>query len=143
MIYNSLNAFDREKAKARFEKLIKKRATFDLTEKQNPKEADIRSGQQNKTVHLWFSVMADFFGYTSNDDCKRDAKRAILGQLSYDNPLTGKTELRDYETHLMTVSELGSFMNKFKIWALSDHGCYLPYFGDPGYDEMVQMHKNR
>lgn len=143
MLYNTLNAFDREKSKVHFDKLIRKNATFELTEKQKPKEEDIRTGQQNKTIHMWFSVMADFFGYTSKEECKRDVKRAVLGQVPYDNPLTGKMELKDYETHLMSISELSSFMDKFKIWAQSEHGCYLPYYGDAGYNEMVQMYKNR
>ena len=70
---------------------------------------------------MWFSVMADFFGYVSKDDCKRDVKRAILGQIPYNNPITEKLELKDYETHLMTISELSNFMDKFKVWAQSEH----------------------
>lgn len=43
----------------------------------------------------------------------------------------------DYKTSEMSTSELSSFMDKMKMWAQSELGCYLPYFGDPGYEEMV------
>ena len=43
----------------------------------------------------------------------------------------------------MSASELSSFMDKMKIWAQSELGCYLPYFGDPGYEEMVAEYNGK
>lgn len=143
MIYNPTNPFEREKAKAYFEKLINSNKTFELTEKRIPVEEDTRTGQQNKTIHFWFSVLADELGYLSKEDLKRDVKRAILGQKECMNHMTGKIELQDFETHLMSVTELRHFMDKLKIWAQTEHGCYLPYYNDVGYKEMVQEYKNR
>lgn len=143
MLYNSSSDFDAEKAKVYLGKLISKKATIEIIEKRKPTDEDIRTGRQNNTVHMWFSVMADFIGYTSKDDCKRDIKRVILGQKEFANQLTGEIGFEDYETHTMSVGELSRFMDKFKIWAQQEHGCYLPYFGDPGYSEMIQEYKNR
>ena len=43
----------------------------------------------------------------------------------------------------MSTSELSSFMDKMKIWAQSELGCYLPYFGDPGYEEMASEYNGK
>jgi hypothetical protein len=43
----------------------------------------------------------------------------------------------------MSISELSSFMEKMKIWADQELGVYLPMWSDPGYEELVQMYKNR
>lgn len=143
MILNTMNAFDRKKAEVYFHKLITKRAVIELTEKHKPTEDELRTKQQNKTIHMWFAVVADDLGYTSTEDCKRDVKRAVLGQQEYFNTITRKIELKDYETHLMNISELANFMNKFKIWAQTELGIYLPYYKDAGYQEMCQMYQNR
>ena len=43
----------------------------------------------------------------------------------------------------MTVQELSSFMDRMKAWAATDLGIYLPYWKNPGYEEMIEMYKNR
>lgn len=136
--YDTSNTLEKEQFKARASFLADSGKIVELSEKK-PR----RTNQQNRTIHMWFAVMADFLGYTSIEDCKRDIKRAILGQIEYRNEITGKVELKDYETHLMNISELSSFMDKFKIWAISELGCYLPYYGDAGYEEMTNEYKNR
>ncbi|MEG1685955.1 MAG: hypothetical protein RR319_08460 [Bacteroides sp.] len=143
MLFHPSNAFEREKSKTYLEKMLKGTSPFEITQKRELSEEDIRTNRQNRTIHLWFSVMADFIGYTSKEECKRDVKRVILGQKPYSNPLTGQLEQVDYETHLMSISEISSFMEKFKIWAQQEYGCYLPYFGDAGYNEMVKEYKNK
>ena len=86
---------------------------------------------------MWVQVIADHAGYTSFENCKRDIKRALLGTKGEANRFTGEIQQVDYKTSEMSTSELSSFMDKMKIWAQSELGCYLPYFGDPGYEEMA------
>ena len=111
-----------------------------MKEKKRP---DKRTLDQNNLFHLWVSVIADDLGYTDKEACKRDIKRTILGQKEDVNRLTGEVIQVDYRTSEMTVSELASFMDKMKAWVGTDLGIYLPYWKDPGYEEMYQMYKNR
>jgi hypothetical protein len=101
------------------------------------KDVESRTPNQNALFHVWVAVFADHAGYESRADCKRDVKRVILGQKEYVNRLTGEIEKEDYETHLMDTKQMSGLMDRFKAWALSEHGCYLPYYGDPGYEEMM------
>ena len=86
---------------------------------------------------MWVQVVADHIGYTSLENCKRDIKRTLLGTREEANRITGEIQQVDYQTSAMTTAELSSLMDKMKIWAQTDLGCYLPYFGDPGYEEMT------
>lgn len=70
-------------------------------------------------------------------------KRKLLGRKPVVNIITGETDWEDYKTSEMSVAELSSFMEKFKMFAQTDFGCYLPYYGDVGYEEMMREYKNR
>lgn len=132
MFYDLDKEADRPKYKARCNYLYEHRKKVELTEKE-----PTRTDRQNNTAHLWFRVMAKEIGYADMEECKRDVKRAVLGMEEYMNKATGKVERRDFETHKMTVKQMADFMEKFKTWAMAEWHCYLPYFGDPGYDEMM------
>lgn len=140
MIFHTANAFEREKAKVYFNRLLNQRRDIEVKEK---KRSDKRTLDQNNLFHLWVSVIADDIGYTDKEACKRDIKRTILGMKEDVNRITGEVIQVDYRTSEMTVSELASFMDKMKAWAGTDLGIYLPYWKDPGYEEMYQMYKNR
>jgi len=135
MRYDFSNIFDCQKARVYLEKLISDKEKAELTKK-NKK----RTLSQNALFHVWVAVFAEFSGYESKDECKIQIKRKILGQYPKFNRLTGNEEMMDYETHLMDTKQLSDFMDKFKIWANVEFGCYLPYFGDAGYEEMVQKY---
>ena len=132
MIFNLSNTFDVERAKAYLGRLTEKKAKAELTEKRPARTLD-----QNALFHVWIAVFADFAGYGSRQDCKRDVKRVILGQRECVNRLTGEVEKTDYETHLMDTGEMSGLMDRFKTWAMTEYGCYLPYRYDPGYEEMI------
>lgn len=132
------NAFDRERAITYFNKIIKSGEFIEVSMKRKQ-----RTLNQNALFHLWIQVIADHAGYTSLEDCKRDVKRALLGMREDMNKITGETQMVDYQTSSMTTSELSSLMDKMKVWAQTDLGCYLPYFGDPGYEEMYQQYCRR
>lgn len=136
MIFNTCNTFDRKKAEVYFEKLISSGKIIELSEKRKA-----RTLNQNALFHLWVQVVADHVGYTSFENCKRDIKRTLIGTKEDVNQITGEIQQVDYKTSEMTTSELSSFMDKMKIWAESDLGCYLPYFGDPGYEEMAKEYR--
>lgn len=138
MVFNTRNAFDRERAITYFNKIIKSGEFIEVSMKRKQ-----RTLNQNALFHLWIQVIADHAGYTSLEDCKRDVKRALLGMREDMNKITGETQMVDYQTSFMTTSELSSLMDKMKVWAQTDLGCYLPYFGDPGYEEMYQQYCRR
>jgi hypothetical protein len=138
MIFKLSNKFDAERARAYLSKLIARGGTAELTEKRPARTLD-----QNALFHVWIAVFADFAGYESKADCKRDIKRVILGQREYVNRLTGEIERTDYETHLMDTKQMSVLMDRFKSWALSEQGCYLPFYGDIGYEEMMNEYYNR
>lgn len=140
MIFNTAIDCERMKAEAYFRRLVAQRKDIEVKERRGSGK---RTLDQNALFHLWVSVIADDLGYTDKEACKRDVKRTILGMKDDVNRLTGEVIQVDYRTSDMTVPELASFMDKMKAWAQSDLGIYLPYYGDPGYDEMYKQYKNR
>lgn len=137
-IFKSANTFEAERAKAYVLKLIAQKETFAIETK-----AKQRTPDQNALFHLWVKVIADEVGEPSFDRCKRDIKRTILGMKEGVNRFTGEVMVDDYKTSEMTVGELSSFMDRMKAWAQTELGCYLPYYKDPGYEEMVNEYKYR
>lgn len=139
MLYDLDSPLDQERARVRLESLIARRRTVELTEKTGRK----RTSEQNALLHLWLSVIADELGYTDKERCKRDVKRTLLGQREDVNRLTGEVIQVDYKTSEMTTAELSALMEKLKAWAQTDLGIYLPYYGDPGYEELEREYRNR
>lgn len=138
MKFNLANEFDREKFKLRCNALYDKKCSVELTEKK-----DNRTTDQNSLFHFWIKVFADEVGYLSFEDCKADIKKHLLGMRESINKVTKQTEMRQIDTHTLSVTEMSAFMDKFKIWAQNDYGCYLPYYGDAGYEEMINYYKNK
>ena len=137
MLFDTRNSLQRAQGQAYYESLCRRGSLVEMNDKRAmPK----RTSQQNRTVHMWFGVFADFTGNPSRQDTKEQVLRAILGRRPRHNPYTGQDEMVDYHTHEMTVDELSAFMDKFKAWAMAEYGCYLPYYGDPGYEEMARMY---
>ena len=136
MIYDLNSDFDVKRADLRYEKLKSQRKKVEIAEVQNR-----RNNDQNALFHAWVAVYANHCGDLNFDECKRDIKRHLLGMKERLSKITGKVEYDDYETSKMTEREMADFMGKFKEYAGTEY-CYLPYFKDPGYEEMMQ-HYNR
>lgn len=136
MIYDLSREADVIKARVRFDFLVKNKKKVEIIER----KAKPRSLSQNALFHTWVKVVADHVGYTDLEDCKRDVKRHLLGTTEETNRLTGEVITCDYRTSRMDSKEMSSFMDKMKAWASTDLGIYLPYFGDPGYDEMINAY---
>lgn len=138
MKFNLSNALDRAKFKLKVNSFYEKKSTVELTEKKTNRTLD-----QNSLFHLWIKVFADDVGYVSLTDCKADVKKHFLGMRESENKFTGVTEYRQIDTHTLSVGEMSAFMDKFKIWAQNEFSCYLPYFGDAGFEEMNDYYKNK
>ena len=97
---------------------------------------EARNLSQNALYHLWMKVLADEIGFSSPEDAKRDVKRHLLGMREVANQLTGEIEKEDYQTSQFSKAEMSAFMDQVKTWAMADLNVYLPYVGDPGYEEL-------
>lgn len=136
MIYDLSREADVIKARVRFDYLVRNKKKVEIIER----KAKPRSLSQNALFHAWVKVVADHVGYTDLEDCKRDVKRHLLGTTEETNRLTGEVITCDYRTSRMDSKEMSSFMDRMKAWAATDLGIYLPYFGDPGYEEMINAY---
>jgi len=134
MIYDFKNEFDTKRADMRYEKLKREGKVVEITEIKNK-----RSDDQNALFHTWIAVFANFTGELDFNNCKKDVKRHLLGMKERYSQITGKIEYDDYETSKMTEPEMSDFMSKFKEFA-GAYGCYLPYWKDAGYEEMMQQY---
>ena len=133
MRYDLSNKLDVAKFDTYSERLKRDGKKVELTEKRK------RTLSQNDTFHMWVAVFADFIGETNFEECKSDIKRHLLGMRERYSKITGKVEFEDFETSKMNTKEMSDFMDKFKIWAQQE-GCYLPYWKDAGYEEMMQQY---
>jgi len=131
MKYNPKSPLDKRQAEVYFNRLINGTEVFEL------KVYKRRNNDQNALLHAWIRVLQDHLGYTSFEDCKRDVVREILGQRNYRNPLNGLIEQTDYRTSEMEQSVMSDLMTKLKAWAQEELGCYLPYFKDAGFEELM------
>ena len=100
---------------------------------------EARNLSQNALFHLWMRVLGEELGHKDLEDIKRTVKRHILGMREVVNVLTGEIEHEDYQTSSMTKPEMAKFMDDVKTWAMADLNVYLPYIGDPGYEELTRM----
>jgi hypothetical protein len=138
MRYDFSKRLDVQSARAYLEKLISEGCTSVTV----TKKKKLHSIGQFGLFHIWVRIIAEYVGYLSPDECKRDIKRVLLGTRLVLNKFTGNEEQVDYETHLFSVEEMSGFMDKMKIWAQTELGVYLPYEGEDGYYEMLERYCN-
>ena len=136
MKYDFSKPFDIERCKAFLNKLIEKRAKVELTQKREK-----RTLNQNSLFHAWIRVFQEHTGEPSFEDCKRDVKRVILGVREVVNKFTGEVQTDDYRTSQMDTRQLSDFMQKFKAWADTEFGCYLPTPDDIGFEDMIEQYE--
>jgi len=136
MFYNLKNIYQLKAAEVRFKNLCEQGKQIELKEIKQKRTLD-----QNALFHAWIKVFAECIGELSIEDCKRDVKRTLLGVKQVTNYFTGEIMFEDYKTSAMDTKQMAEFMDKFKIWANAEYGCYLPYFNDAGYEEMINNYK--
>lgn len=137
MKFNLSHQYEVERLQIYLEKLLKKQTTVEVVDRG---KFNNRTNQQNRTLHLWLRVLADYFGYTSMEDCKRDIKREILGTTESVNRITGEITQEVKGTSKMNTKELSEFLDRLKTWAMTEHGVYLPMYTDAGYNELIQTY---
>ena len=96
-----------------------------------------RSLNQNSLFHVWVKVFADYIGETDLEVCKSMIKNHLLGRKIVQNRFNGQEEMQDFKTRELSNKQMSEFMDKFKAFAMTEYGCYLPYGNEEGYHEML------
>ena len=136
--------FDREKARVRFEYLISKQATVELTEKK-----PTRSIRQNKYLHYLLGYFGLQYGETLQYVKEEFFKRTVNPDIFVYERVNQKTgEIRrdalrssaDLDTREMTIA-----IDRFRNWASKEAGIYLPAANEDMLQLMreVEMYHNQ
>lgn len=148
MLYDNSDALVRRQFLARAQAYADAGEVVEMTRKQIADSAPApddddrkRTLKQNNLFHLWVSVMADFMGEPSIESAKVDIKRELLGQWKHYNHFTKVVEERDYETHLMSVTDMSFLLDKMQAWAWAEYQIILPKWEDEGYEDMARKYK--
>lgn len=123
MIYNFQSPLDVQNARARLELLIKKQCVAEVTEKK-PK----RSLSQNAYLHTLLGYFASQTGNTLDWVKQQYYKRLCNPDLfvgEKDDKLLGKVKYIKSSTQLNT-EEMNLSIERFRNWAASEAGIYLP-----------------
>lgn len=114
MKYDLANTYELNSARTYFDRLVKDKRVIELI-----RVTEKRTLQQNKYVHVLFSLWAIEYGYNMTE-----AKTIVKRQcpwMRYEK--NGDQFLRS--TADMTTDELGQFIDWFRNWS-ADNGYYLP-----------------
>lgn len=124
MLYNLSNPLDAQNARTRLEMLIKRGANAELTEKK-PK----RSLSQNSYLHLLLGYFASQTGNTldwvKQQYYKRTCNPDIFVAEKYDTTLKRSVKYVRSSADL-TTDEMSLSIERFRNWASSEAGIYLP-----------------
>lgn len=124
MLYNLSNPLDVQNARTRLEMLIKRGVNVELTEKK-PK----RSLSQNSYLHLLLGYFASQTGNTldwvKQQYYKRTCNPDIFVAEKYDVTLK-KTVKYIRSSADLTTDEMTLSIERFRNWASSEAGIYLP-----------------
>jgi len=143
MIYRNSDPLVKAQFLYRANKFAEKGATVEMVEKRPMTEEERRTLSQNKIVWYWFNVFADATGCTPKE-AHDNVLNAILGERWEYNPITRGKRPAEWHTSEMSKAQLSRFMDMFKAWAGEEpFNVYLPYYGDAGYDEMIEKYGRR
>lgn len=132
MIYNSNNNFDIQKAKERFNYLISKKCSFELSEKRKK-----RSYKQNRYLHLILSFFGLELGYTL-EESKELYKR--LNKSAYEYK---KNNLVFYKSSAdLNSKDMTDTIEKFRDWSSKSAGVFLPSPDDIEYLQELEKQVN-
>jgi len=124
MIYNTSKPFQKNQAIERFNYLIAKEKTIELTVK-HPK----RSISQNSYLHLiltWFSIET---GYTMEEVKLEIFKKLVNPNMFYEGEFDGKLGLkieRWRSTASLNKEEMTLAVTRFRNFSSKEAGIYLP-----------------
>ena len=133
MIYNTTNNLDKEKAKERFNFLMSKDCSFELSEKRKK-----RSYKQNKYLHLILSFFGLELGYTL-EESKVLYKR--LNKETYEYKKNNLIFIKSSAN--LNSKEMTMTIEKFRNWSSKSAGVFLPSPDDTEYlQQLEQQVKN-
>lgn len=123
MIYNTASDLDKQKAQERFNFLMSKNCSFELSEKRK-----VRSYKQNKYLHLILSWFGLETGYTK-DEVKDLYKRLNIETYEYT-----KNNVKFIKSSAkLNSQEMTMTIEKFRNWSSKSAGVFLPSPDDTEY----------
>ncbi len=128
MIYNTANNFDKEKAKERFNFLMSKDCSFELSEKRKK-----RSYKQNKYLHLILSFFGLELGYTLEES------KVLYKRLNKETYEYKKNNLIFIKSSAkLNSKEMTMTIEKFRNWTSKETGVFLPSPDDTEYLQQLE-----
>jgi len=133
MRYDGSNELHAQQAKAKLEKLIKDKKIFDLVEKKPQ-----RSIQANKYLHV---ILAYFACHTGNtmEWVKREYYKKLVNPALFirerEDKFMGRVKYLRSSSELDS-SEFSLSIDRFRNWATSEGGIYLP---SPDEDRLLSL----
>ena len=129
MIYNTACNFDIEKAKEKFNFLISKNCSFELSEKRKK-----RSYKQNRYLHLILSFFGLELGYTL-EESKELYKR--LNKETYEYKKNNVVFIKS--SAKLNSKEMTMTIEKFRNWSAKKAGVFLPSPDDTEYLRQIEQ----
>lgn len=133
MKYDGANPLHVQQARAKFEKLIKERKVFELTEKKPQ-----RSIQANKYLHVCLAYLGCQIGETM-EYVKRNYYKILCNKEIFvrerEDKFFGKTKYLRSSADLDSA-EMILTIERFRNWASAECGVYLPI---PDEERLLQL----
>lgn len=133
MQYDGGNPLHAQQARTRLEHLVEHKKVFELTEKK-PR----RTSNQNKYLHLLLGFFACQTGNTLEYVKRQYFKELVNPELflrEHEDKYLGRIHVLRSSASLDT-SELTTAIERFRNWASSECGIYLP---EPHEEQILQM----
>lgn len=142
MILDLSNEFDIEKFKEVCEKYLTNGCWVEI-KKKNPQ----RSLKQNSLLHLWLGYFAAEYGCTL-DECKIDFYKRHCNRELFERTKVNKfgKEVKYLRSSAdLTTEEMHTSMERFRNWASSEAGIFLPAPDDTQFIlyAMQQVERNK
>lgn len=136
MIFHLSNEFDRQRAKERFDFLLKNGKKIELKERKEK-----RTAPQNRYLHLilsWFAwEYGETQGYIKQEIFKKIVNEEIF-KTEYINFKTGEIRTDWKSTADLNTQELTTAIERFRNYACKEAGIYLPEPSDLVYLEEIE-----
>lgn len=123
-LYNLSNPLQAESFKARAARLLQKKVIVELSERKPQ-----RSHRQNAYLHVALSYFGAQTGYTMAEVkewyFKRECNAELFVRVITDS-ITGKQRERLRSSAELTVDEMTTAIERFRVWASKEAGIYIP-----------------
>lgn len=141
MIYDTSKDFDKQSALAYFNKLILGKKIIEIKEIK-----PLRTLNQNRYIHLLFNWFAYQTGYTSDEVKQMVFKQIVNADLFYEGEFEtslGTKIHRFRSTKDLDTKEMTTAIDKFRDYASSEAGIYLPEPSDLASIQLLELELKR